>query len=150
MSIRKIVQVPNEILRRICTPVPMEIDHVALKRIMYDMYHTMVANGGVGLAAPQIGLDFAICIVGEDWPILMINPMISYSSHVYYDADEGCLSIPDVLVNIRRPNSVKIFFEDEFRCPTEVNLYGPKARIAQHEIDHLSGVLITDYGKPKT
>ena len=147
--IRLIRTVPDKILREAAKPVPTDMNKIAFSHLTYDLFHTMTKNIGVGIAAPQIGEGFAMCIVGNHWPILMVNPLIMSTSGEVTEADESCLSIPDVVVAVRRPSIVKIFYEDEERNEAEITLKGLKARVAQHEIDHLNGVLITDHGTPK-
>jgi peptide deformylase len=143
LAIRKIVMYPAEVLEIKCRPV-VKFDR-KLAKLLDDMYDTMIEHDGVGLAAPQIGIDERIAIVDIDdelGTIEMINPRIINTSGEQ-TGPEGCLSFPDLFGEVTRPNYVKIEAFDrkgkKFTLEAEEFL----ARVIRHEIDHLDGVLFT-------
>ncbi|QCJ42009.1 peptide deformylase [Bacillus sp. S3] len=143
MAIRKIVIYPAEILEQTCQPV-VKFDR-KLAKILDDMYDTMIEYDGVGLAAPQIGLDARIAIVDiddEHGTIEMINPRILESSGEQ-TGPEGCLSFPDLFGEVTRPDFVKLEAFDRKGRKYTLEAEGFLARAIQHEIDHLDGVLFT-------
>lgn len=102
---------------------------------------------GIGLAAPQIGVSQQLLVyrVGPDAPVVaLVNPEIEWSSDDAEDATEGCLSIPGILVEVERPVHVRVRARDEQGEPRVVEASGLEARVIQHEVDHLNGVLILD------
>ena len=102
---------------------------------------------GIGLAAPQIGVSQQLLVyrVGPDGPVVpLVNPEIEWSSDEQETAEEGCLSIPGVLVDVERPVHVRIRAQDENGGDRVVEASGLEARVIQHEVDHLNGVLILD------
>jgi peptide deformylase len=102
---------------------------------------------GVGLAAPQVGLSQRLLVyrVGHEAPLIaLINPEIEWSSDDGEEAEEGCLSIPGVGVDVDRPVHVRVRARDEFGDDRLVEASGLEARVIQHEMDHLNGVLILD------
>src|SRR5215217_1293451 len=103
---------------------------------------------GVGLAAPQIGISQRLLVyrVGQDAPLIaLINPELEWASKNEEEtAEEGCLSIPGVGVDVERPVHVRVRAQDEYGEPRVVEASGLEARVIQHEMDHLDGVLILD------
>jgi peptide deformylase len=102
---------------------------------------------GIGLAAPQIGVSQQLLVyrVGPDAPVIaLVNPEIEWSSEDAEPAEEGCLSIPGILVDVDRPVHVRVRAQDEQGDTRTVEASGLEARVIQHEIDHLNGVLILD------
>jgi peptide deformylase len=102
---------------------------------------------GIGLAAPQIGVSQQLLVyrVGPDGPLVaLINPEIEWSSSDAEPAEEGCLSIPGILVDVERPVHVRVRAQDEHGGERVVEASGLEARVIQHEVDHLNGVLILD------
>jgi peptide deformylase len=143
LAIRKIVMHPAEILEQSCKAV-VSFDK-KLARILDDMYDTMIEYDGVGLAAPQIGLDARIAIVDIDddfGTIEMMNPRIIATSGEQTDP-EGCLSFPGLYGEVTRPNYVKIEAFDRKGREYTLEAEGFLARAIQHEIDHLDGILFT-------
>lgn len=127
-----------------------------LQRLIADMYETMYNAKGVGLAAPQIGKSIRIFIVDgspiEDDTVDMksfkkvfINPVILKEDGEEWGYDEGCLSIPDVIEEVYRPEQVLLRYQDENFVVQEEKFVSLQARIIQHEYDHLEGVLFTDH-----
>ena len=119
------------------------------RMLIAAMFETMVACRGVGLAAPQVGINEQIFVVdtGKD-VFAAINPKIikSAGSEVM---EEGCLSIPRVLVDVKRAKTVWVEFTDENNRVVRAQLNGLLAKVFQHEYDHLQGKLILDYLNPK-
>ncbi|MEA2459758.1 MAG: peptide deformylase [Thermoleophilaceae bacterium] len=102
---------------------------------------------GVGLAAPQVGLSQRLLVyrVGHDAPLVaLVNPELEWSSDDVECGEEGCLSIPGVGVDVDRPVHVRVRASDEFGDDRVVEASGLEARVIQHEMDHLDGVLILD------
>src|SRR3954449_10707028 len=100
---------------------------------------------GVGLAAPQIGLSQRLLVyrVGQDAPLIaLVNPEIEWTSDEEEEFEEGCLSIPGVAVDVERPVHVRVRAQDEAGADRVVEASGLEARVIQHEVDHLNGVLI--------
>ena len=143
MAIRKIVYYPAEILERKCQEV-VKFDK-KLARILDDMYDTMIEFDGVGLAAPQIGLNARIAVVDIDddsGTIEMINPRI-LKQEGEQTGPEGCLSFPGLYGEVTRPEYVKIEAFDRKGRKYQLEAEGFLARAIQHEIDHLDGILFT-------
>ncbi|MEH7373644.1 MULTISPECIES: peptide deformylase [Bacillaceae] len=143
MPILKVINYPAEILEQTCKPV-IKFDK-KLAKILDNMYDTMIEYDGVGLAAPQIGLDVRIAIVDIDdelGTIEMINPVILETSGEQ-TGPEGCLSFPGLFGEVTRPNFVKIEAFDRKGRKYTLEAEEFLARAIQHEIDHLDGILFT-------
>lgn len=149
MSKLPIITLPDPILRKISTPVETVDEEV--RRLMDDMLETMYAAPGVGLAAIQVGIPKRILVVdvaGENeapQPLAMANPEIVRLSDATRVFEEGCLSIPDVRVEIERPASVTVGYVDREGKQRELEADGLLATALQHEINHLDGKLIIDF-----
>jgi len=147
--IREVIVYPHSTLRKIAKPVK-EIDD-EIRTLLIDMPETMYADDGVGLAAPQINVSFRIIVIDtspgdEKSPglIKMINPEIT-SRDGTINWEEGCLSVPDLRVNIERNNEIIVDYLDENGDEQSLTCSGLTAVAIQHEIDHLNGRLIIDY-----
>jgi len=118
-------------------------------QLVDDLFETMRAARGVGLAANQVGIARRVAVVdiGEEdpGPLVMINPVVLRRSDDTDAAEEGCLSIPDIFGEVTRPTSVLIEALDREGHPWRAEVTGYKARAVQHEIDHLDGVLFLDH-----
>jgi len=113
--------------------------------LIQSMIQTMYAHKGIGLAAPQVGINKKIFVVDiGDGPIAVVNPRILKSSGSS-KMEEGCLSIPGVSVMIERPDKILVEFKDENNDKIRLELSEMLARVFQHENDHLEGRLILDY-----
>lgn len=139
MEAAEILIHPNEILRTVCDPVEEFGDEIG--QIIQTMRVTMAAANGVGLAGPQIGITKRIALVGK---FAMINPEIVWASQAETLLDEGCLSIPNQRTSVLRPSSVEVEYFDLSGMKKKIRLNDKMAKCAQHEIDHLNGVLIID------
>jgi peptide deformylase len=134
----------DPILREETKPVTVITEDV--KRLIDDMFETMYAARGIGLAAPQVGRSERLAIVDvDDEPMVLINPEILESSRATEKAEEGCLSIPDVYGDVERPSVVRIRAMDGDGNVFEREATGLLARCMQHEIDHLHGKMFIDY-----
>lgn len=146
MTVRFLHVLGSPVLRQRAPEVARVDDEV--RRLVDDLFETMHAAKGVGLAAPQVGASQRVAVVdvGEDLgpPLVLINPRIVESSAELETAEEGCLSIPDIYGDVERPLSVVLEALDrdgkEYRVPAT----GYRARAIQHEIDHLDGILFID------
>jgi peptide deformylase len=150
MGQRDILIIPDRRLREISTPVD-RID-AEVKTLVEDMFETMYAAPGIGLAAIQIGIPRRIVTVdvgnkeeGEKEPLALINPEIIAVSEELGIYDEGCLSIPDYFEDVERPASCVVRFSDVEGEIREIEADGLLATCVQHEIDHLNGVLFIDH-----
>lgn len=140
-----ILHYPHPCLRQVCRPVTEFGDELhALARRMLELMH---AGRGVGLAAPQVGLLkrlFVMNITGQPQDdLVFVNPEIR-DLHGSREGEEGCLSIPDVYVKVRRATSCRIVARDVWGAPLEMTGADMLARVWQHETDHLNGILILD------
>lgn len=141
--------------------VAKEIDenYEGLEKLISDMYETMYTADGVGLAAPQIGKSIRLFVIdatpmAEDDPSLegfkkvFINPQITERTGDSWGFVEGCLSIPEIREEVNRPSDLIIQYYDEKFNFYEEKYNGIKARIIQHEYDHLDGILFVDLVSP--
>lgn len=142
--IHKIRIYGSEILKKKTHKVEVIDDEI--KRLLDDMVETMLDAPGIGLAGPQIGEDKALFVFGveEDDIRKVVNPEILESSKEEVDIEEGCLSIPGIYKNVRRPEKIKVKYQNENSEWVEEELEGIMARIFQHEYDHLFGELFVE------
>ncbi|UER67281.1 peptide deformylase [Borrelia sp. BU AG58] len=146
----KIVLYPDDLLRVQTQPVLSIDDEV--RSTAFRMVKLMDASGGVGLAAPQVGLNLSIFVAREDRlekPLIFVNPLITETSFELSVVKEGCLSIPGVFYDLVRPTAVTVEAYDENGRFFKIENSGFLARIIQHEVDHLKGVLFIDYYEDK-
>ena len=109
------------------------------------MIETMRSHKGIGLAAPQIGLNEQLFVVDlGDGPFVVINPQITKRAGSDI-MEEGCLSIPDVLIKVKRADAITVVYTNENNRRVERKCSGLMAKVIQHETDHLNGKLIIDY-----
>ncbi len=148
MTVLDIVINPDPILRQQTVPVTQFNDQLAT--LIKNMYDTKKHANGIGLAAPQVGVLSALFVVGYDThKKVYINPEIIWKSEEKSSYDEGCLSLPNITVEVKRPKSIKIKAQDAQGKWFEESLDGMLATVFQHEFDHLQGKLILDHGEPK-
>lgn len=145
MAVRPVVLDPHPVLREIAKPVE-KIDKEILK-LLDDMADTMYDYNGIGLAAPQVGVSKRVVVIdyGDDFGGLLelINPVITEKSGEAIDV-EGCLSIPNVRGNVKRFDKITVQFQQRDGKTYQMKPEGYFARVFQHEIDHLDGILYTD------
>lgn len=134
-------------------------DYPDLKKLVADMYETMYASEGVGLAAPQIGLNIRLVVidadpVSETFPeckgrkLTLINPEIEILEGDSISRSEGCLSLPGLSENVNRVEHIRLKYLNEDFQAQEEEISGFLARIVQHECDHLEGKLYIDHIAP--
>ena len=145
----KIVYAPDPILKTECMPLPQVDDHH--RNLIKEMYEAMYEANGVGLAAPQVGIDKRIFILDpgakeeEKKPLTMINPTLISLEDKIVPYEEGCLSFPEHFAEIDRPDQITIQYLDENNEKQVLTTNGFTSRIIQHEIDHLNGILFVDH-----
>lgn len=142
MAKRNIVKFGEELLRKKSREVTAFDEKLWI--LLDDMYETMIASNGVGLAGPQVGIlrRVAVIDVGEG-VIELINPVITYAKGKKRDI-EGCLSAPDQWGYVERPQKVKVTAQDRYGKEFKIVGEDLLARALCHEIDHLNGVIFTD------
>lgn len=149
MALRDILILPDPRLRLVSDPVKMINGET--RKLVEDMFETMYAAPGIGLAAIQVGVSERVVtldLAKKDEPpqrLVFINPQITWSSEEKGSYEEGCLSIPDYYEEVERPARVKVKYLDLGGNPREVEADGLLATCLQHEIDHLNGVLFIDH-----
>ena len=144
----KIHTLGNQVLREPARRVS-KVDE-SIRELVRDMLRSMYSAKGIGLAAPQVGIHKQILVIDLDLenatnpPLILINPEIVTSSSSLETYEEGCLSIPEVYMDVIRPAAIKVSYRDEMGRPKKMNADGLMGRCIQHEIDHLNGVLFVD------
>ena len=141
--------VPDPVLRKTARAVTPE-DDAELRELIPQMFATMYAAPGIGLAAPQIGVLLRLVVIDIapekiPSPIVLINPEIAAVSEAQATREEGCLSLPEQYAEVTRPAWVKVKYQDEHGAKKEIEGEGLLAACLQHEIDHLNGVLFVDH-----
>ncbi len=147
MSILDIRVLGDPVLRKPTKRVTEITDE--LKTLIADMFETMYAAEGIGLAAPQVGRTESLAVVDVDGAkFTLINPQVVERDGASEKAEEGCLSIPDIYGDVERPGTVTIRAMDENGNEYEAAGTELLGRCFQHEIDHLDGKLFIDYLSP--
>jgi peptide deformylase len=124
---------------------PVETFDDSLARLTEEMLATMRENDGVGLAANQVGRLKRVLVASvEDEDYVIVNPVLSALSETTDQGQEGCLSIPGINVEVDRPTAVTVTGQDASGEPLRIEAKDMLARVLQHEVDHLDGVLILD------
>jgi peptide deformylase len=137
----------------------IEENHEGLAEIIENMWETMYYSDGVGLAAPQVGLSIRLFIIDaspaadedpglENFKKVFINPEIIKLTGEDWIMNEGCLSLPEIREDVKRPEAVRLKYYDEHFVLHEETYTGYAARVIQHEFDHLEGVLFIDHLSP--
>jgi peptide deformylase len=152
MAVREILKMGDERLLRVAKPVP-EFDTDEVHLLVSDMFDTMHAVNGAGLAAPQIGVDLQLVIFGTDAPnprypdappvprTVLLNPVITPVGEVEESDWEGCLSVPGLRGVVPRWATIRYQGFDQYGDPIDRTVDGFHARVVQHECDHLVGKL---------
>jgi peptide deformylase len=154
MSLLPLIEIPDPVLRAQSAPVESITDDVS--RLIQDMFDTMYAAPGIGLAAVQVAVPRRLLVIDlqdpeeEDGepvrrPHVFINPEILHSSDARKSYNEGCLSIPDQYAEVERPDVVRARWIDEHGKAQEGEFGGLMSVCLQHEVDHLNGVLFIDH-----
>ncbi|MDD9879646.1 MAG: peptide deformylase [Candidatus Marinimicrobia bacterium] len=147
MALMEVVHYGDPILRKKCKPVE---DFKKLSGLIDDMFDTMYEENGIGLAANQVGVDLNLFIIdisdieeeGESIHVFINGEIIESSGESWFE--EGCLSIPDVRLDVKRPETITFKYQDESGHEYTKEISGLLARAIQHEVDHLNGVFIVD------
>lgn len=140
----KILKYPDKYLRKKTEEVK-DFKDPQLARLVLDMVKTMEAEKGIGLAAPQVSSNLRICVARINNTVYtLINPKIKSYSRKKEVFEEGCLSFPGKFFPVERPIKVKIKARDASGKKIKIRAEGLLARVLQHEIDHLDGILIID------
>jgi len=144
-----IVTLPNPILRQRARELNLnEIKTSTIQKLIFDMKETVGPAGGIGLAAPQVGLSVRLIVISlENKVMALINPEIINFSWRKETAEEGCLSVPQKFGSVKRAKSIKIRALDENGEVIKFKAKDLFARVIQHEIDHLNGILFIDRAK---
>ncbi len=122
----------------------------SIRQLAQQMLQTMYSADGIGLAAPQVGINKQMIVIDcepdnpENKPLVLINPTIKGFGRKLCDAQEGCLSIPGVYLDVTRPEEIEVAYKDENGRPQTLKADGLLARAIQHEMDHLNGVMFVD------
>ncbi|MEM7743455.1 MAG: peptide deformylase [Pseudomonadota bacterium] len=149
---RPILIHPDPRLKKVCEPVPDITDGV--RALAQDMLDTMYDAPGIGLAAPQVGVNARMLVMDcskrdestdPPQPMCLINPEITAASDTLSEYEEGCLSIPEIFANVTRPEAVTVRYLDADGNEHERDFEGLWAVCVQHEVDHLNGKLFIDY-----
>jgi peptide deformylase len=154
MTVLTILEVPDPGLRAVAAPVS-EVD-ASIRATLADMFETMYAARGIGLAAIQVGIEKRLVVIdlqepeeegGEPVrkPVAFVNPELLWVSDEMAVYNEGCLSIPEQYAEVARPARCRVKWLDGDGKPHEEEMDGLMATCIQHEIDHLNGVLFTDH-----
>jgi len=140
----KILIYPNDFLRQKTEEVK-DFKDPQLQKLILEMVKTMRAEKGIGLAAPQVGSNLRVCIAEVDNNLyILVNPKIKSYSRKKSIFEEGCLSFPGKFFSVERPVKVKIKAKDPTGKKIKIRADGLLARVLQHEIDHLDGILVID------
>jgi peptide deformylase len=121
-----------------------------IKQLIRELLQTMYSSDGIGLAAPQVAIQKQLLVVdikpdeAAHPPLILINPTVIRRSTDLVVTQEGCLSIPEVYLDVKRPAAIDVSYKDEHGRPQKLSATGPLACCIQHEIDHLNGVLFVD------
>ena len=151
MTVRRVLKMGDPVLFRVAEPV-QEFDSPALHALITDMFDTMAALSGAGLAAPQIGVSRRVVIFGVEanprYPdaepvptTVLINPVLEFLTQDAEDGWEGCLSVPGMRGLVNRCTHLRYSGFDQHGTPIAREAHGFHARVVQHECDHLDGIL---------
>jgi peptide deformylase len=121
-----------------------------IRELARQMLQTMYSEDGIGLAAPQVGINKQLLVIDIELdnptapPLILINPVITGRGSDVCVIQEGCLSIPGVYLDVTRPEAIEVSYKDEYGRPQKRTATDLLARVIQHEIDHLNGVMFVD------
>ena len=122
----------------------------SVRQLAKEMLQTMYSSNGIGLAAPQVGINKQLIVIDcepdkpENPAVVLINPKITQFSKELCVIEEGCLSIPGVYLDVTRPKTIEVSFKNEQGKPRKLQATDLLARVIQHEMDHLNGVMFVD------
>lgn len=147
MSVLPIVRWPDDRLSTACA----DVGDADIRDLAADMLETMYAAPGRGLAGPQVGDLRRLFVMDVTWkegartPMVFVDPVITAKGEDVVSMDEGCLSIPDLMVPVVRPSEISVSWRDENGVMQSGDFDGFAARCIQHEMDHLDGVVTLDH-----
>lgn len=154
MAILKVARMGNPVLRRTADPIPVEqINSPEIQQLISDMLDTVIEYNGVGLAAPQVHHSLRLvllCLDPEEGFEAWINPVLTPTTDEETVTTEGCLSVPDLRGEVSRPVGIRVEAYNHQGQHFVRHLDGFEAVVAQHECDHLDGVLYVDKADTKT
>lgn len=149
MTIRPILTAPDPRLKAVSEPVDKVDD--SIRKLVADLIDSMYEANGIGLAAVQIGVPKRVLVMdlaqqeGGKEPKAYINPKILWASEEMVTMEEGCLSVPDIWDDVKRPARIRAEYRDEHGKKHTIEAEGLLACCLQHEMDHLDGVLFIDH-----
>ena len=152
MAVRPVRLWPDPVLSRVADPVT---DLSAARELAADMLDTMYDAQGRGLAAPQMGVPLRLFVMDATWkqaaptPRVFVNPVVLWRTDVVAEGPEGCLSIPGITTKVARSTAIRLRWSDLDDAAHEADLTGFDAICAQHEIDHLDGIVTLDRLSPE-
>lgn len=148
MAVKEVLKWPNPLLT--AAGAAVETLDKSIKTLLQDLADTLRHHGAMGLAAPQIGVGAAVCVVNSGFalpgvaPVFLVNPKIIWRSPAIEDSSEGCLSAPGLYLRILRSDKIKVQCRDAAWQEIELEASGYLAKIIQHEVDHLDGKMMWD------
>ena len=151
MSLLPIITAPDQRLKTVAQPVTSV--NAEIRGLMDDMLETMYSAPGIGLAGPQVAISKRVLVIDINMnesgkpgnPLLVANPILTWTSGDTKTAEEGCLSLPAQYSEVERPAQIRVTFIDEHDKTRELEADGLLAACLQHEMDHLDGVLFVDH-----
>ena len=148
-KILTILTIPNPILRKKSEDISLKkLAEKKLQVLALNMAKTMKEKDGIGLAAPQVGDNIRLITVNtKEGVLILINPKITKKSFAKEWAEEGCLSVPGVYGKVKRSKKINCIYLDTSGEKKKISAEGLLARVIQHEIDHLDGILFIDKAK---
>lgn len=144
----KVNKLGDRVLRQPAKKINKVNDEI--RSLAVKMLQTMYSNDGIGLAAPQVGVNKQLIVIDIELkdeskpPLVLINPEIVALGGAIVLGEEGCLSVPEVFLDVQRPDEVTVTYRDEEGRPQKLSTEGLLARVIQHEMDHLNGVMFVD------
>jgi len=150
MAVLPIAKIGNPVLRKIASPVPLEVIHTpAFQQFIDDMFETMYENDGIGLAAPQVSRSEQLVVMGCEGDAgfpetVLINPKIVFYGPEQVEMWEGCLSVDGLRGKVTRPSSIRVEGLDRHGKPLDFEATGLYGVCVQHEVDHLIGKVFLD------
>lgn len=152
--IKDIIVDPNPILRKVGRRItPSDFDDPKFTEMFQDLIDTMYERDGVGIAAPQIGQSIQVCAVAKDYTedkkrdLILVNPVWQKKSITRVWGEEGCFSVPNIFGKVKRCKKIIVSAIDDTGKPIKFEANDFFARVIQHEVDHLNGVLFIDKAK---
>ncbi|MFA6428036.1 MAG: peptide deformylase [Candidatus Buchananbacteria bacterium] len=150
----KIITLPNPILRQTAKELTAaEINSAAIQQLIKEMVPAMIKADGVGLAAPQVAQSVSLVVINRQHldqtaePLILLNPKITKKSFRKVVGEEGCLSVPGYLGLVSRHKIITVKYLDPAGQPQKLTVKDLFARVVQHELDHLAGILYIDKAK---